>query len=212
MRASLLIVLVASAFCASGQHRRNVFPVWTYHNRNVNIHGVSVGIASALDSDRYTNTNGIKVEIIGLGLLMPLIPDSPIAKNDSAFYEIITEPPSEKINGFALSASGTACDCVVNGFTGGFVGQINLKVNGLSVAGFMNFTQVLNGVQAALFMSETYKLKGVQIGFLNEGHNIDGLQIGVFNRITRLRGIQIGLWNVNERRKLPLINWNFKRG
>ncbi len=37
-----------------------------------------------------------------------------------------------------------------------------------------------------------------------------GLQIGVVNKAKRLRGIQLGIWNINERRKLPLINWNFR--
>ena len=38
-----------------------------------------------------------------------------------------------------------------------------------------------------------------------------GLQIGVVNKSKNLRGIQIGIWNVNQKRRLPLINWNFKR-
>jgi hypothetical protein len=37
-----------------------------------------------------------------------------------------------------------------------------------------------------------------------------GVQIGLINKSKKLKGLQIGLWNVNQKRKLPLINWNFK--
>lgn len=37
-----------------------------------------------------------------------------------------------------------------------------------------------------------------------------GLQIGIRNKSDNMKGIQIGLWNVNGKRKLPIINWNFK--
>jgi hypothetical protein len=40
---------------------------------------------------------------------------------------------------------------------------------------------------------------------------MSGLQIGIVNKSKNLRGIQIGIWNVNQKRKLPLLNWNFKQ-
>ena len=196
--------------CVHGQVRKkNVFPIWTYHKKNINIHGISLGLASVFDEPRLTNTNGIKLELIGVGILVPLIPQSPIAQNDSAFAELMKAPVSERINGLNLSLSGTACDCVTNGVSAGFVGQITRKVNGISASVFLNFTQVTNGVQAA-FMNESYKLRGLQLGARNHAKSVKGFQVGLINSSRKLKGIQLGLWNVNDKRKLPLINWNFK--
>jgi hypothetical protein len=54
-------------------------------------------------------------------------------------------------------------------------------------------------------------MKGVSVApFANFGKKCRGLQIGAFNKCDDFKGIQIGWWNENEKRKLPLINWNFK--
>jgi hypothetical protein len=55
-------------------------------------------------------------------------------------------------------------------------------------------------------------MNGVQLGGLaNFSKKMDGLQIALFNKSENFRGLQIGLWNVNQKRKLPFINWNFSR-
>jgi hypothetical protein len=48
-------------------------------------------------------------------------------------------------------------------------------------------------------------------GVFNKTKKGNGVQIGLVNMAKEMRGVQIGLWNVNQKRKLPLINWNFKR-
>jgi hypothetical protein len=113
----LFFVTTVHAICSYGQNA-NRFPVWTYHEKNVNIHGISVGLASTIISERNTNTNGIKLELIGLGVFSPLIPGFPNFENGS----------SERINGLSLSASGTVCDCLTNGLSVGAIGQINNQV------------------------------------------------------------------------------------
>jgi hypothetical protein len=204
--------------------RKNYFPIWTFHQDSINIHGISLGLWS-FNKERNTNTNGVKFELIGIGILIPAIPSSPIVETDSAFIKLKQEPLSERINGLNLSTSGTACHCLTNGLAAGFIGQINFQVNGVSTSLFMNFSQKHNGLMAASF-NEAYYLNGIQVGFSNNGHKTKGLQIGiiginademkgvqigVFNKTKKLNGIQIGLWNINQKRKLPLINWNFKR-
>ena len=178
------------------EKRKNYFPIWSFHQKNINIHGISIGIGTVRTGPRYTNTNGIKIEIIGAGIAIPLIPQSPVAKDDSSFIALSKEPISERINGISLSATGTACDCITNGINIGFIGNINYQVNGLTASLLMNFAQKHNGLQFAMF---------------NEAYYMTGLQIGLFNKSDKSRGIQIGLWNINQKRKLPLINWNFKR-
>jgi hypothetical protein len=172
------------------------FPIWTFHKRNINIDGLSVGLLSLRDKPSFTNTNGIRLELIGIGLFAPLIPYSPVAQSDSAFELEKRIEISERINGLSLSSTGTACDCIINGVSAGLIGQIQFKVNGISASGYLNFVQIHNGIQIA-FINETFKLRG--------------LQLGVFNKSHQTKGFQIGLWNVNEKRALPFINWNFKK-
>lgn len=174
---------------------RNYFPIWTYHQKNKNIHGISVGLWSIFNEPRHTNTNGIKIELIGFGIFMPLIPESPVAQDEAAFLLKQKIEISERINGISLSTTGTVCNCDVNGISAGVIAQINYKINGISISGLGNFTQIHNGIQ---------------IGGLNQTYKLGGIQIGLYNQSHRTKGIQIGLWNVNERRSLPLINWNFK--
>jgi hypothetical protein len=193
----------------------------TVHKTN----GVKIGIA-AIDSNANSSvTNGLNLEIIGVGLIIPIIPRSPIAENDSEYIEAKKYYCGAKINGLNISASGNALNAKINGISIGYVGQIQYKVNGFSATSFTNFVQEHNGVMAAIFINHSYKMNGVQIGIFN-GVNIgngiqiggrinvaekfSGVQIALHNVAKNLKGIQIGLWNVNQKRKLPLINWNFK--
>ena len=208
------IVFFVLAIYSYGQ-RGNRFPVWTFHEKDVDIHGISVGLLSTVVDERSTNTNGIRLELIGLGVFVPLIPDIPTFE----------EQYSERINGLSLSTLGTVGNCLVNGLSVGAFGQINYQVNGISFALMMsvvgkvngvavagiNYADSINGLQLGASNSGL-KTKGVQIGFIgNEIKEMRGIQIGGYNRSGNLRGIQIGLWNVNQKRKLPLINWNFRR-
>ena len=205
------ILFFAITFTAYTQNieKKNYFPIWTFHQDSINIHGVSVGLWTINKEPKYTNTNGIKFELIGIGILFPLIPSSPIAINDSAFIKIQQKPLSEKINGLNLSLSGTYCHCLTNGLTAGSIGQINYQVNGVSTSLVMNFSQIHNGLMISLF-NEAYYINGLQIGLSNIGFKTNGIQIGLFNKSKKMKGIQIGLWNVNGKRKFPIVNWNFK--
>ncbi|UPQ80694.1 hypothetical protein M0M57_07595 [Flavobacterium azooxidireducens] len=220
----LFFILTISSY-GQVDKKKNYFPIWSFHKDSINIHGISVGLWSFNSEPRHTNTNGIKIELIGVGLGIPLIPRSPIVKTDSLFIKLKKEPLSERINGLNLSASGSVCHCLTNGLTAGYIGQIHFQVNGISTSLFMNFTQKHNGVMAAFF-NDAYYMNGLQVGFINNGYKTKGLQIGMFgnntsemkglqiglyNKSKKLKGLQIGLWNVNQKRKFPIINWNFKR-
>lgn len=205
----LFLVLMDSSY---GQinRKKDYFPAWTFHQDSINIHGISVGLWSINEEPRYTNTNGVKFELIGVGIALPLIPRSPIVEIEEAFVELNQKPLSERINGLNLSTSGTVCHCLTNGFTAGFIGQINFKVNGISASLVMNLVLKQNGFMVSLF-NDAYSVNGLQIGLGNTGVKARGVQMGLINNSKNLKGIQIGLWNVNQKRKLPLINWNFKR-
>ena len=51
---------------------------------------------------------------------------------------------------------------------------------------------------------------GIQSGLTNYAVKLNGIQIGLYNTSKKLYGLQIGLWNVNQKRKFPIVNWNFK--
>lgn len=190
----------------------NRFPFGIFHKKNQTITGLSVGIYTGLESEedpRNVRTNGIRLEAIGLGIVAPLLPYSPISTTEEAYQKSVYGAPSEWVNGFNLSPAGTICDCTVNGVSAGIIGQINRKVHGISASVFINFTEKHSGVQLAAF-NESYLMYGLQVGVSNTGGRVRGLQIGLFNHSNNLRGVQLGLWNVNQKRKLPILNWNFK--
>ena len=121
-----------------------------------------------------------------MGIFVPFIPDMPTFEEGYA----------ERINGLSLYASGTTCDCLINGISVGGIGHIINQVNGIS----------------ATMFNVIGKHNGIMIAPINMSDIINGLQLGYANgNDSEARGIQIGIWNVNQKRKLPLINWNFKR-
>jgi len=190
--------------------KKNYFPIWTYHHKNININGVSVGFFTVSDHHRYTNTNGVKLELIGVGVFLPLMPRNPVAQDSLGYIKAMKDPISEVINGVSLSLSGSACECVTNGISLGTMGQINRQVNGFSASLWMNFAQKHNGIQLAGLTNESYKTHGVQLTLLsNTSHKMRGVQVGLVNHSKKLKGFQFGLWNVNDKRSLPLINWSF---
>lgn len=212
MRFILTFLFLAVTSSSFSQKRTNVFPIWTYHTRNINIYGVSVGLGTLWEDregPRNTNTNGVKLELIGTGILIPLQPDNAFTvDNDSALKSYQVQPLSERINGISLTGTGTVCNCVVNGASAALFWKMEYKVNGISASIFFNTSQIHNGIQAGLFNS-SYITNGLQIGGVNGSNYFSGLQIGLVNGSKKTRGVQIGLWNINERRKLPIINWNF---
>jgi len=74
----------------------------------------------------------------------------------------------------------------------------------------MSFGKKINGISFNLLWNLYYRINGVSIGVSNSSLEIKGVQLGIINKTVKLRGIQIGIWNKNEKRSLPLINWNFK--
>lgn len=169
----------------------------SFHRHHHKITGISYGLWSGSRKPRNTTTSGLRLEILGEGIILPLLPGDPLATNDSEFIAVMHDTASEKIRGINLSATGSWCDCNITGISMGIIGEIFTKVRGISAAFFINAAQEHSGIQLALFATDAYKMSG--------------LQVGLFNNSQKTRGIQIGLWNRNERRALPLINWNFSR-
>jgi len=209
------------------------FPLWTMHTYDTTIYGMSVGIHSGFDNDRYVRTNGLRMELPGLGFAAVLFYGYPIMekiskleeKEDYTLFELDKKEwhISEVVNGINVS-SGSLGGLNYNGITIGVFAQNGVLNNGIALAGVWNSLAKSNGITASFIINETFynrglqlalrntsfDMKGVQIGLINNSIKAVGLQIGGYNKSKKTRGIQIGLWNRNEKRKLPFINWNFK--
>ncbi|WP_341836964.1 hypothetical protein WJU16_03645 [Chitinophaga pollutisoli] len=208
MRIFLLSLLMLAFLPTRAQHRPARFPLWTFHERNVRIYGISVG-AYSLNENANTTTNGIRVEAPGAGLLLSLMPRAPWDTAHGTTPETFPEDKfPQQANGINISALGGVC-YRVNGISIGGLTQINWRVNGISVSAMINACEVMNGIQYGTFnVCET--ANGIQLGMGVRTERLRGIQIGFMNASKNTRGVQIGLWNENEKRKLPLINWNFR--
>lgn len=221
MRLRLTIVSVLFLTNSFGQSKV-ILPVWTFNTKDTKVFGLSLGYTTT-ERIQNVNTNGVRFELLGLGILLPLIPDAPIAKNDSTHNLYMKVPYTERINGLSLSPIGSGCDCKVNGLNIYGVGSITRQVNGISASIVMNIAEVQNGIQGSIFFNWTYNTTGIQASFIsntnfgtvqglqisaqNFTNQLKGVQIGLYNKTTKIKGLQIGLWNVNEKRKFPLINF-----
>jgi hypothetical protein len=209
LRTILTLLTLLALTHAQGQITKKRNLLWFLPSANTKINGLAGGliINSIKNNDRELTTvvNGLSIELIGVGILVPLAPSHPFyGENDKLFTNniyldsIVNTYMQEKyrINGISLSSGGLAGnDIEVNGLNISGLNTLTAKTNGLSVCVFANFSAILNGVSIA--------------GLYNSTVQTRGLQIGLFNRTMRLKGFQIGLWNKNEKRQTPFINWNF---
>ncbi|MBB6236805.1 hypothetical protein HDC90_001420 [Pedobacter sp. AK013] len=228
MKSKIMLITQIALLLAvkvNSQIRENHFPVGTFHQSNVRITGISYGIFTGL-SEKDTNviTNGLRLEAIGTGLLLPLAPHGPVYKEED-LIPLKDVRFTEMINGLNLSGSGTiGDDCIVNGVTLGAIGQYLYAMNGISISILCIVVEKQNGLQLSAF-NDVHKGNGMQMGIGNSAVYYNGIQLGLlgnkavksrgmqvalFNESKDLKGVQIGLWNTNQKRKLPLINWNFK--
>jgi hypothetical protein len=240
MKARVLFILISigcfgqNNFEKAKDNDTGVVSIWAFKQKKVKVNGLSVGVADFSDDEEKSIVNGLKIELIGMGILFFLIPKSPIVEDASLLEDYRKNNDIQQVNGFSLSGSGSICDCLINGVSAGYIGQLNYKVNGFSVSAAMNFAQIHNGIQVAMFNESfktnglqtgisngSYKMngaqiglvngsddfKGLQIGLVNKSKSQTGLQIGLFNFTNKIKGLQLGFWNVNTKRSLPILNF-----
>jgi hypothetical protein len=203
---------------------KDYFPIWSFTQDSARIHGISFGFLTDNVDAGQTLTNGLRLELLGLGFLLPLFPASTIARSDEEFHDVMNRVRKQNVNGVNLCTKGTVGDCAVNGMSCGGIGQSLVEVNGVTLSTMMNLVQKQNGLMMSMFndafvmhggqlglSNNAYHCSGLQCAALNNyAHITHGLQIGLFNKAETLHGVQVGLWNVNQKRKLPLLNWCFR--
>lgn len=172
-------------------------------SKNVrNVNGILFKYYDDEEGFKPKKVNGLGMGFNFLGIFLPpllffgLPSIGDWSLNDD--YIIIPREKMNKINGLQLSLINME-PTVTNGL------EINVSSNISTYA-------VINGVSVSPFFNLHHEMKGVSVApFANVGMKCRGIQIGLYNRCNDFRGIQIGMWNQNGKRKLPLINWNFKR-
>ncbi len=85
------------------------------------------------------------------------------------------------------------------------------EISGLNIAGIYSTAIAVRGVSLSGLSNFAYEFNGLSVAsIVNRATIAKGVQIGLVNKAADLRGVQIGLWNINGRRSLPFINWQFE--
>lgn len=154
----------------------------------------------------------ISLALISFGLNIPF-DGLVVGINDGTLKNSITnsaEPAILIIKGLNISSGGFMSGAEVYGVNISVLTYIN-KMSGLSVNGSVIGTNKFNGVCISGIANVSEYGNGLQVAVSNVSRNHNGIQIGLFNYSKDLRGIQFGLWNTNGKRKLPFINWQFRK-
>jgi len=185
----------------------------TYHKRFIlwytpceveEINGISIGFHPKNYKNQMFNErdsliiSGLNLEINPWAIFSLFNPsfNGPFPDSLDLYNEQINKDWQVKINGVNISLINTINEMRIKGFN--LTGLLTVvdEIHGVTISGINNFSYIMNGVSIA--------------GLRNRATFAKGVQIGLFNKSTELRGFQIGLWNINGRRSLPLINWQFK--
>jgi hypothetical protein len=159
------------------------------------INGLAAGFMAAPSNVKDSlKINGLCVEVLPLGFFVFMF--GSLITSDSILFSKQPEPILVKINGFNISLGGSVGDTEINGV---YMGGVSTIVN------------TLRGVAITGVHSISHEMKGVCIsGLRNQSNKARGIQIALINYAKDFKGIQIGLWNKNQKRSLPIFNWNFR--
>ncbi len=178
------------------------FSLTPRHRKIVKVNGLAFGLGLTffIDENSIKKLNGVNVEINPIAPLILLMADPEIGglpNNSSLIHNGLSVSTGNfnrsSLNGLGISASNLGYSC-----------------NGVSISGLYNYTTNLNGLHISGLWNFSKKGNGVLIAAFNNSETYTGIQIGLFNHSKNLRGMQFGLWNTNSKRKLPILNWQFK--
>lgn len=162
-----------------------------------NIYGIAIGPIGSETICNVTNTRksyGINLQLIGQGIFIP------INRKVFSFEQLLLNPMPDLINQIA-------CKAMHSGILISTFGTYTDLSNGFVLSLGFSYGRKINGIAFNLCSGKYITVNGMELGIQNQAHQVNGLQIGLVNRCVQLNGLQIGLWNVNEKRKLPIINW-----
>lgn len=207
------------------EHRENdstrIFSLSPIHSRVKTVSGLALGVGH-FESHKIDcqTVNGLNLEASPISLLLATfainVPFEAVVSGidgdyltGAAFLEEETKPYI-KVNGLNLSSGGFMGGAEMSGLNICVFTGINI-MSGVSISGAVQGVHDFKGVCIAGLANLTENGNGMQIGVSNVSRNHKGVQLGLFNHSRNLRGFQFGLWNTNGKRKLPLVNWQFKK-
>jgi len=227
---TITTILLLITFSTNAQQKVRG-PIWITDDANTDVIGLSLsaypkGIFQGYDTG-MSRTFGIKLEVFPLSSFFFLAPTSPVSSSEDEYQSALEGTVSEKIYGLNIE-TGNFVNKDIYGISATMFLHYSRKNNGISLAGVSNSIERGNGLFITPGGNEVYKGNGIMIGgiFGNGAHLFNGLQIstenyitgrgtgvqiGIFNKAKNFRGIQLGLWNKNDKRSLPIINWQFSK-
>ncbi|MGN6420402.1 MAG: LA_2272 family surface repeat-containing protein [Pseudobacter sp.] len=175
--------------------------VWFTPSKAKRINGVNIGLISFLGGEDTLKISGVNLNAdllsVFFTMYLPFIPQDTTWKHPETYPPASKYDPSQhKIHGLSLSAGG-----VIDG-----------SIRGVAINGSICMLSELRGICITGIKNRFDEFHGLAIGGIaNLSYKGRGVQIGLVNKCKDLRGVQFGLWNVNGKRRLPLINWNFSK-
>ena len=175
-------------------------------SRSKNLYGIAIG---PIGSEcfcylPYTrNSNGLNIQL-GQGIFQTFMIKS---WNLDKYTEIIDSLNNADI---LHSKSIPLKKVIHNGILLAVFGTFSDQINGISCSAWMSSNRIVNGLSFNLLWNIQQTINGAVIGIANTTIKTYGVQAGLYNKSVKLKGFQFGIWNVNEKKTLPLVNWNFK--
>ncbi|NQY29924.1 MAG: hypothetical protein HRT69_10670 [Flavobacteriaceae bacterium] len=207
--------------------RKVKMPFWVTHVEDTDILGVSFSFFPSNYSDNMggNRTFGIRIEPTPISLLEFMFGRPLLSRTEEIYDSKLGLPANQQVYGFNFS-TGTSEDIDLYGVSVIGLSQYYHRANGLMLAG-VNQIEKANGLIVGVGGNGVYRGNGVMLASVwgNEANYFNGVQVSAFNAILKkgtgvqiglwnsaknFRGIQIGFWNKNDKRSLPIINWNFK--
>lgn len=182
--------------------KKNIF--WLTPCTVEEINGIAIGLhAKNIKNQEFNERDSLIIRGLNLEInpfavfsLMNSQLNGPYPDSLNFYNENISKDWQVKMHGVRISAVNTINEMRIKGFN--LTGLITVvdEIQGVTISGINNFSYIMKGVSIA--------------GIRNRSTFAKGVQIALFNQSTDLRGFQFGLWNINGRRSLPFINWQFK--
>jgi hypothetical protein len=193
------LVLISFIFCTNCFSQESKNFIWYGPSDATHINGLMFTFWPK-EKGKLPVINGAEINLCPVAIFFApmLLIHSVLDKdtNQPLSQELDNFKDFKKVNGIQIGF-GNLDKTVINGIDINLSGSFESKVNGITVSGVLN---------------KHYLVNGLTIGPMgNHDINCTGIQIGLLNSCKNLRGIQIGLWNKNQKRKLPFINFAFRR-
>jgi len=202
----ILLIISSASFsqhCSIISDSSNIerYVIWVIPSKANNIYGLAIGPigSEAFCYLPYTSYfHGINIQVIGQGCFQTFM----IGRFDFNSFSDYED---------SLGSTATITRAVHNGILVATFGTRTNQVNGILLSPWMSYNRKVNGLSFNFLWNLQSTLNGIAAGLVNMTAKTNGVQIGLYNRTRKLKGFQIGLWNVNDKRSLPLINWEFNR-